>query len=247
MENPTQVKKNVTCTSGCITELKTIPYKLDKDNILEDQEKLYNKICSILDNIPNNETVYFLGRYKFDADTLKDIGFKVSERGERYIINYSDHNIVFMTVHQAKGLEADHIILLNCNDGTYGFPSAIEDDPILSYVLSGQEQFKFAEERRLFYVAITRAKKQINILYDEEHPSYFLKKYITVDGGEYGTCPLCHTGKIVRFQQKVVSNGKIMTEFRCSNERYGCYYNNVKWDNRLTQTIDNNNINQHNE
>ncbi len=58
----------------------------------------------------------------------------------------------------AKGLEADYVILLQCNKDTYGFPSQVSDDPVLNYVLTKSDQFPYGEERRLFYVAITRAK-----------------------------------------------------------------------------------------
>ena len=78
---------------------------------------------------------------------------------------------------KAKGLEADHEIILDCNGGHYGFPSQVEDDPIMQHVLSAADSFENAEERRLFYVAITRAKKGTYCLYDEQNPSEFVAEF----------------------------------------------------------------------
>jgi len=80
----------------------------------------------------------------------------------------------FMSVHAAKGLEADNVIILNCSQDRGGFPSRIADDPILGYVLSEIESFEYSEERRLFYVAITRAKKHTWVLYNKQMPSTFV-------------------------------------------------------------------------
>ena len=135
-------------------------------------------VSQLLNGIPLDSRVYFLGRYGFDVNTLVEAGFMLSGRGDRPNILFNGREYPFLTVHQAKGLEADYVIILNCNTGTYGFPSAIEDDPVLSYVLSDSEPFSFAEERRLFYVAITRSSKHTYVLYDEKRPSIFLNDFI---------------------------------------------------------------------
>ena len=83
-----------------------------------------------------------------------------------------------MTVHKSKGLEADYVILLQCNKDTYGFPSRVSDDPVLKYVLTGNDNFPFGEERRLFYVAVTRAKEKTYVLYDRRFPSVFVDEFV---------------------------------------------------------------------
>jgi DNA helicase-4 len=79
----------------------------------------------------------------------------------------------FLTVHRSKGLEADHVIILRAARGRMGFPSEIVDDSLLDLVLPEPEKFEHAEERRLFYVALTRARHSVTILVDRDAPSVF--------------------------------------------------------------------------
>src|SRR5690606_28050830 len=73
-------------------------------------------------------------------------------------------SISFKTIHSSKGLEADHVIVLGAESGRFGFPSEIVDDPILDLVLPEPEKFHHAEERRVFYVALTRARYTVTII-----------------------------------------------------------------------------------
>jgi DNA helicase-4 len=79
----------------------------------------------------------------------------------------------FLTAHRSKGLEADHVVILKAVRGRMGFPSEIVDDSLLDLVLPEPERFEHAEERRLFYVALTRARHSVTILADRETPSAF--------------------------------------------------------------------------
>ncbi len=85
-------------------------------------------------------------------------------------------NIKFLTVHSAKGLGFDQVILINAIDDTYGFPSKVKDDEIISILNNDfEENIAYAEERRLFYVAITRTKNKVFIL----APDYRVSSFIT--------------------------------------------------------------------
>ena len=64
------------------------------------------------------------------------------------------------TVHSSKGLESDFVIVADLQSDHFGFPSEIQDDPILKLVLAEEDNFEDSEERRLFYVALTRAKNK---------------------------------------------------------------------------------------
>ncbi len=86
--------------------------------------------------------------------------------------------IEFSTVHSAKGREADYAVILDLKDDRFGFPSKVGDDPLLELVLppvSGRT-YPFAEERRLFYVAMTRARIGTYVVTDSRRPSPFVKE-----------------------------------------------------------------------
>jgi DNA helicase IV len=82
--------------------------------------------------------------------------------------------ISYKTIHSSKGLEADHVILLRADSGRSGFPSEMVDDPLLSLVSPEVEPFDNAEERRVMYVAMTRARQSLTILASEARPSAFV-------------------------------------------------------------------------
>ena len=79
-----------------------------------------------------------------------------------------------MTAHASKGLGYDNVIVVNGRNETYGFPSKIENDPVLSFVIKEDLSIDYAEERRLFYVAMTRTKNRVYFIAPEENPSEFL-------------------------------------------------------------------------
>ena len=66
-------------------------------------------------------------------------------------------------MHSAKGLECDTIIIINLEDNVLGFPNKINNPEIIDYVFP-KETYEYAEERRLFYVALTRSKNEVYLL-----------------------------------------------------------------------------------
>ncbi|MCY4196848.1 MAG: topoisomerase DNA-binding C4 zinc finger domain-containing protein [Rhodobacteraceae bacterium] len=99
-------------------------------------------------------------------------------------------NITFRTIHSSKGLEADHVIVLGLFRGRTGFPSEIVDDRLLSLVSPDAEPFDNAEERRVMYVAFTRARQTVTLMAAASKPSVFVQElledpeYGVVDSGE---------------------------------------------------------------
>ena len=126
-------------------------------------------------------------------------------------------NFKFKTIHSSKGLEADAVVILECNSGKHGFPSEITDDPILSLVLSKGESYPHAEERRLFYVAMTRAAKQLYIVCNSEKKSSFVFEISPKAKGSNQTCPWCEIGNIEE------RRGPYGLYIRCDNFHY-CNY-----------------------
>ena len=140
-----------------------------------------NNYCSIIEqllsSIPSDKSIFLLGRYSFD-DYYLSLCYKSLKEGNKFYYIINGRKLEFITVHKSKGLEADYVILLQCNKDTYGFPSLINDDPVLRHVLTENDKFPFGEERRLFYVAITRAKTKTFVLYDNNFPSVFVEEFL---------------------------------------------------------------------
>lgn len=136
------------------------------DQILEYDKQSEKKSSSIL----------LLGRFGFDGKNLERSGlFEYKDYGSKIkCLKYPKLNITFMTAHASKGLGYDNVIVINGKNETYGFPSKIEDDPVLNYVIKRDNSIDAAEERRLFYVAMTRTKNRVYFIAPEENPSEFL-------------------------------------------------------------------------
>lgn len=153
-----------------------------------------------------NATVLVLGRYQRSAEILPRGPF-----GARLTVTFS-------TVHSAKGQEVDYVIVLDLGDARTGFPSRIEDDPLLDLVLPPvmETSYPLAEERRLFYVAMTRARTGVYLATDPVYPSEFVTELLEHfrDLRRLGEdppplCPLCSGGRLVPSQ-----NGHLL---KCSN------------------------------
>ncbi|WP_028896585.1 UvrD-helicase domain-containing protein [Prevotella sp. HUN102] len=167
--NKAQIQKNIRSFNAEMkTELEFCPY---------DKRDYCKTIEQLVASVPSGKSVFLLGRYSFD-DYYLSFTHKMVREGNRAYYMIGGRKIEILTVHKSKGLEADYVILLQCNKDTYGFPSLVSDDPVLSYVLTEGDQFPFGEERRLFYVAITRAKTKTIVLYDRRFPSVFVDEFL---------------------------------------------------------------------
>lgn len=222
LNNPEQKKKRVrSFNPETSTEIDFIPTTRDT---------IADQVCKIIDGIPADKEVYLLGRYSFDVKVMDTLSTDIIDKNGCSVVKYNGREITFMTVHQSKGLESDYVILLNCNSGTLGFPADITDYPILKYVLSEPDGYKFGEERRVFYVGITRAKKHTYVLFDQKKPSPFVSEFIEVDTPkqpeipEDEICPKCHCGRIRRVYSGVAVNGNPYFVLACSNQIFGCDY-----------------------
>ena len=143
--------------------------------------------------------------------------------------NYPNKKIFFKTIHGSKGLEADFVILLDVKSGYNSFPSEIEDDPLLKLVNdeSPSEGISDPEERRLFYVAITRAKLKVHIIADEFEKSSFieeLSKYENVNvikdiDINILPCDQCKSGSMI-----LLTNSNDNSKFFACSNRPICDY-----------------------
>lgn len=206
-KNKLQVQKNVTSLNK--NQNNDAVNFLIGENIYE----LKNKLSNLIRELPQNSTVLLLGRYSFDIDFFLD--GNLFRKGERIILkNRNDLLIKFLTVHGSKGLEADYVIVLNNNQGVVGFPSNISDDPIFNILKEKDNSYPHSEERRLFYVALTRTKKSVWLLIDKNKKSPFIIEleydYPELLKNEQKNPPCQKCGKTT-----ILKNGKYGLFFSC--------------------------------
>ncbi|TFD70521.1 3'-5' exonuclease [Cryobacterium fucosi] len=116
-------------------------------------------------------TVLVLGRYRHQSDYLPDCRDFAATLDVR-----------FSTMHASKGAEADYIVIPCMVSGKWGFPSTIPNDPVLRMAMAAAEEFKRAEERRLFYVAMTRARRGVLLVTVKNRESPFLMELVRDHG-----------------------------------------------------------------
>lgn len=143
-------------------------------------ERIFNDIVQREEFVPYREaphrklTITVLSRYK--KVSLRDKALK--QAGEDFALRFPSVEFQWMTVHASKGLGSDYVVVLDLEDRTLGFPCQIEDDPLLKLVLSSEDTFPYAEERRLFYVALTRTKRHCYLMASSTEPSDFIQELV---------------------------------------------------------------------
>lgn len=153
------------------------------DDTIKPMQTLAVKVEEIIGNIITEfgikSSILLIGRYNYDMYKLFRTG-KFSELPNNRVHSekYPQADLTFMTAHSSKGLGYDNVILINMFEGKFGFPCQIEDDPIIKLVTHEDKSMPFAEERRLFYVAMTRTKNRVYIAVPKKKPSRFLIELI---------------------------------------------------------------------
>lgn len=196
--NPQQLKKEMDCHQQVLKEAVSIIKTMDTDPGLL---SALSQISEFTNSQSSN--VLILSRFGHAKPDLRPL----QKRFPHLIIN-------FMTVHASKGKEADFVIVIGMNKGKFGFPSGKLTHPILERLLPTSDYFLHAEERRLFYVALTRAKRHVFLLVNPHYPSDFIcelvehqypVKLLDTNGLELEEqtflantpCPACTTGMLI--------------------------------------------------
>jgi len=146
----------------------------------------------------------------------------------------ADDGVSVYSVYQSKGREAKHVILVHIAEGKFGFPPERREDELLNPVqpisLGGLE-----EERRAFYVAVTRTKHTLDLLTRGEQESRFLDEIeACINRVETGKVqPLEEVGELMNVTAKV---SKILDPWRKQHQRgilsdrYGGSARFVSWE-----------------
>ena len=138
--------------------------KLKSNKHIEKPIKImYGNNLDKLINRVKEKRILILGRNNFDIDKYNYI---------------KKDSIKYMTIHKSKGLEEDAVIIINLKDDILGIPNKIKDNKILNYVNKYKCEYPHDEERRLFYVALTRTRGNIYLLVDKNNPSMFVKELV---------------------------------------------------------------------
>jgi DNA helicase-4 len=182
--NPYQMKKHLSSDKHHSNPIRILGYS---QNIGLALQKAIDEIVYLFGE---NTEIKILGRHNFDIDILKDYpGFAIRKTSNNtrniHYSRYKDLRLTYRTVHSSKGTEADNVIIINLENELLGFPNKISDDPLLLLVLTDLDSFNYAEERRLFYVAITRTKNLTYLIVPDKNQSIFVKELIESFGIRY--------------------------------------------------------------
>lgn len=230
LQNPGQVKKDlktrILSEHPTVSLLREEKGSQQKPNEMPRLERVIARIAEIAEP---GSSVYLLGRY----------GFNLPEHSEmrRLAQRYPSIKIEAYTVHASKGKEADYVIVLGLETGKFGFPTGKVTHPLLEALLPPAEPHPHAEERRLFYVAITRARTRAYLIADMTQASCFVEELLRseykVEFDEFPTTPnqklhhsikciKCKTGTLVA---RVSEHGQFFSCNKyplCKHKEKGC-------------------------
>jgi len=161
MRNSSQIQKQINSHQ----QVEHTAVSLIKTN--QDQVGLQAALSAINAKTKDKASVLILARFNFKKPELHDLKQQ-----------YPQLKCQFMTVHASKGKEADYVIVLGMEKGNHGFPSEKAIHPLLELLLPKAEAFKHAEERRLFYVALTRARHHVYLISDANKASHFIRELV---------------------------------------------------------------------
>jgi len=85
-------------------------------------------------------------------------------------------------MHKSKGLESENVIIINLEDKYNSIPNKIKESEYLAYVKPKIDSYPYAEERRLFYVALTRTKNKNYLIVNKNNPSIFVRELLKYHG-----------------------------------------------------------------
>ena len=147
MKNNKQIKKSLISNKHLDKPIEYIYYINPYKAFL----KLYNKL--------SNQNLLILGRNNFD---IKKFSHKEIDE--------------YLTIHASKGLEAENVIIINLTNDLYGLPNKLKNSKLIEELHPSDTSYLYAEERRLFYVALTRSKNKVYLLIPFFKKSQFIKE-----------------------------------------------------------------------
>ncbi len=169
LRNPGQIRKQVEAREpddSAPAVLLWLPPDADTDDPMPG---IAAHLCASLKAGSQRPEILILGRYR---------SLEAQARLDWLATHHPQADWRFSTIHRAKGATADHAVLLGVRGGRQPFPAERPEDPVLSPFLGTVEAFPHAEERRLFYVALTRARHRVYVVGDRRQPSGFFEELL---------------------------------------------------------------------
>ena len=163
LKNKCQLKKDLTSSKHIQYPLEVIYSKNIKITVLK-----------VLDQVKSG-SVFILGRNNNDINLILSDLLVINDDKIIYK-KREDLDIRYLTIHKSKGLEADNVIVINFFNSTLGFPNQIKEERIMRLVTKREEDYPYSEERRLFYVAITRTRNRCYLVAPDSNYSIFIKE-----------------------------------------------------------------------
>ncbi|MBE6147214.1 MAG: hypothetical protein E7168_02640 [Firmicutes bacterium] len=169
MKNKNQLRKSLHSEKSLEKPIHIVYY--------ENQRAVFKQlILDIYDS--TSKSILILGRNNRDINDVIDSDFVLNYDGTLLFVGKKEISLRYLTVHKSKGLEEENVIVLHMENSVMGFPNQMIDDSVLKYVVCKEDKFLFSEERRLFYVAITRTKNITYLLTPKNNPSVFIKELL---------------------------------------------------------------------
>jgi DNA helicase-4 len=176
-KNATQIRKRLKSPKNLAEPIVLEEFDDSTKPFLNLAKAVEHIIGKLIAEYGNKQEILLLGRYNFDGFKLANTNLfeQINKKGDSIRCKtYPKVKLTFMTAHGSKGLGFDNVIILNMFEGKFGFPSQIENDPIMKLVSYDDNSVPYAEERRLFYVALTRTKNRVYIATPQNKASRFL-------------------------------------------------------------------------
>ena len=168
MKNPKQINKHLVSNKHLKLPIKIVYYQKPIEMFLKLIKKIYKE---------SQKSILVLGRN--NNDIKRFIDNRLELKGEKVIyLENKEIDITYLTVHRSKGLEDESVIVINLENATLGFPNKLKDNELLRLVSRDKEKYLYAEERRLFYVALTRTKGYVYLLTQKNKTSIFIEELL---------------------------------------------------------------------
>lgn len=169
MRNKQQIPKTLRSHKSFDKPIKIFYYEYIKKDFLRFLLKIYQS---------NPKPIMILGRNNRDIELVLDNDCKLTDSGEILVLKNPNLKLHYFTSNKSKGLEEENVAIINLIEDKLGFPNNISDDKVLRFVALKNEKYSFAEERRLFYVALTRTKNAVYLYVPKKKISPFVKELL---------------------------------------------------------------------